>query len=75
MRTNWCIINDFSMANPSHTFKGRHYVPPQQRDYYLYEMVSGGSGRSLAIDQATVLNFSKMTIFVVISIGIFFFEK
>ena len=37
-------------------FKGRNSVPPppppQQRDF-LYEMVSG---RSLAIDQATVLN-------------------
>ena len=29
--------------------------PPRQRDYYLYEMVSGRSGRSLATDQATVL--------------------
>ena len=36
-----------------------------------YEMVSG---RSLAIDQATVLNVSKMTIFVII-IGIFIFLK
>ena len=36
--------------------KGRDSVPPppRQRDYYLYEMVSGRSVQSLAIDQAIV---------------------
>ena len=60
-------------------FKVRNSVPPRQRDYYLYEMVSGWS---LAIDQATVLIWYYCSVFLsqndnifVIIIGIFLFWK